>query len=719
MLIGHSAGPSGGQRRLSRQGTVSLCRENPWKYMEIDGKLWKCKMEVQGPGEGSGGGRSISASEGRCMSQQAMMSLYEMRQNNLLCDAVIRVDDGTCFPVHRAILCACSSYFRALFTTSLNNERTDVTLSGLRAQVVSQIIEYSYLRRVDVGSEAVHELLVAADYLGVLGVLKLCCDLLQAGLKPDNCIGVMRFARARFCHDLELAARAYLMRHFVTVATQSDEILGLPLKDLEAIVSDDELNVKNEEVVWECVLRWINFDPETRKQHVVTLMKAIRLGLLDTRYFMEHVKEHPFVVNNDESKPVIIETLTFLYDLDVMTTRDGEILTPGIALPRVPHEILFAIGGWSGGSPTNYIETYDTRADRWVRVEEVDPAGPRAYHGTAVVNTNIYVIGGFDGMDYFNSCRCFDAVTKQWKEVAPMNARRCYVSVAVLNDMVYAMGGFDGHHRQNTAERYDHRTNQWSLIASMIMQRSDASACTLDSKIYITGGFNGQECMNTAEVYDPDTNQWTLLPNMRTRRSGVSCISYHGQVYVIGGFNGMSRMSSGERYNPASNTWSNIREMYHPRSNFAIEVIDDMIFVIGGFNGVTTIYHVECYEEKTNEWYEATDMSIFRSALSASVIMGLPNVRDYIHQNRERLMEERRQRMIAGMILKYFASGDRLRAEQGNNGPNPPPLPAPPTRGNPPILQIDLNALQAAADHDDPMDQDNIENGHLLDDDNM
>lgn len=40
---------------------------------------------------------------------------------------------------------------------------------------------------------------------------------------------------------------------------------------------------------------------------------------------MEHVKEHPFVVNNDESKPVIIETLTFLYDLDVMTTRDGEV----------------------------------------------------------------------------------------------------------------------------------------------------------------------------------------------------------------------------------------------------------------------------------------------------------------------------------------------------------------------------------------------------------
>lgn len=51
------------------------------------------------------------------------------------------------------------------------------------------------------------------------------------------------------------------------------------------------------------------------------------------------------------------------------------------------------------------------------KVEEVDPAGPRAYHGTAVLGNSIYVIGGFDGMDYFNSCRCFDAVTKVWREV--------------------------------------------------------------------------------------------------------------------------------------------------------------------------------------------------------------------------------------------------------------------------------------------------------------
>jgi kelch-like protein 10 len=49
---------------------------------------------------------------------------------------------------------------------------------------------------------------------------------------------------------------------------------------------------------------------------------------------------------------------------------------------------------------------------------------PRAYHGTAALGHDIYVIGGFDGVEYFNSVRCFNPVTKGWSEIAPMNVKR-------------------------------------------------------------------------------------------------------------------------------------------------------------------------------------------------------------------------------------------------------------------------------------------------------
>ena len=60
-----------------------------------------------------------------------------------------------------------------------------------------------------------------------------------------------------------------------------------------------------------------------------------------------------------------------MYDLDMEEGKDVDLTNP-IARPRVPHEIMFVVGGWSGGSPTNVIETYDTRADRWITVEHAD-----------------------------------------------------------------------------------------------------------------------------------------------------------------------------------------------------------------------------------------------------------------------------------------------------------------------------------------------------------
>lgn len=380
---------------------------------------------------------------------------------------------------------------------------------------------------------------------------------------------------------------------------------------------------------------------------------------------MEHVKRNKYVENEPEARPIILETMRFLCDLETMSSKSHEFATPPLAVPRLPHEVIFAIGGWSEGAPQTVVESYDTRADRWVRVNNEDPTGPRSYHGTAVIGTKVYCIGGFNGTDYFNTCSRFDAAKKIWREIAPMHCRRCYVSVAALDGFIYALGGYDGHARQSTGERYCPRTNQWSMIAPMHYQRSDADACAMDGKIYITGGFNGQECLNTAEFYTPKNNSWTLLPPMLTRRSGVSCVQHRGFLYVIGGFNGLSRMNSGERYDPLNRAWTNIKEMYHPRSNFGLEIIDDMILAIGGFNGVVTISHCECFVPETNEWLEATDMSIIRSALTANVIQGLPNIREYIHQERHKLIEERRLKVFG--IAQSSSSFDFSMIDDSNS----------------------------------------------------
>ncbi|GFT07692.1 kelch-like protein 10 [Trichonephila clavipes] len=94
----------------------------------------------------------------------------------------------------------------------------------------------------------------------------------------------------------------------------------------------------------------------------------------------------------------------------------------------------------------------------------------------------VYVIGGFDGNQCFNSVRCYDPVTRVWEEKGCMYVQRCYVSVAVVGDYLYALGGYDGHRRNKSCERYDSAKNQWSFIANMHNIRSDASADSLEGK---------------------------------------------------------------------------------------------------------------------------------------------------------------------------------------------------------------------------------------------
>lgn len=83
---------------------------------------------------------------------------------------------------------------------------------------------------------------------------------------------------------------------------------------------------------------------------------------------LDQVKNHAYVQGNEVCRPVIIDTLKVLMDVETITQLDGVVQTPECARPRIPHEVLFAIGGWSGGSPTSAVETYDSRADRWIKV---------------------------------------------------------------------------------------------------------------------------------------------------------------------------------------------------------------------------------------------------------------------------------------------------------------------------------------------------------------
>ncbi|XP_067281820.1 kelch-like protein 10 [Pseudorasbora parva] len=547
----------------------------------------------------------------------------EVRLEGEHTDVIINVN-GKEFKAHKIILCGCSPYFRDLFSTRWTNEKHDI--QGISSDTMSLIIQYAYAGAVQISEENVLELLVAADQFLVSDLVEACCKFLESILCLQNCIGICMFTKHFYsCSKLHRNAKLYTLQHFGEVQQASEEFLELSLEHLWEMIGQDELNVKKEEVVFEAILRWIDHSPENRREHIAELLPKVRMGLMSPEYFMSNVRNNALLLDNEACSDILVRAMKAIFDLDM----EGPTGLDQLTRPRLPSEILLAIGGWSTGNPSNAIEAYDTRADCWVDVTQEDER-PRAYSGTAVLNGFVYIIGGFDGESYFNSVRKFDPISHTWHEVAPMYERRCYVSVAVLDGLIYAMGGINGRVRLRTTECYDPNTNQWTMLAPMNEQRSDASATSLEGKVYICGGFTGMECLFTAESFNPEANQWTLIAPMSSRRSGVGVITYGNLVYAVGGYDGASRLRSAEAYNPLSDSWHDIESMINPRSNFGIEVMDDQLFVVGGFNGLSTCSDVEYYNQMTNEWDEACDMSISRSAVSCCILSGLPDVTQYV-----------------------------------------------------------------------------------------
>lgn len=84
-------------------------------------------------------------------------------------------------------------------------------------------------------------------------------------LTASNCLGVLAMAEAMQCSELYHMAKAFALQLFPEVAAQ-EEILSVSKDDFIAYISNDSLNTKAEELVYETVIKWIKKDPTSRAQ---------------------------------------------------------------------------------------------------------------------------------------------------------------------------------------------------------------------------------------------------------------------------------------------------------------------------------------------------------------------------------------------------------------------------------------------------------------------
>ncbi|NWI46193.1 KLHL3 protein, partial [Picathartes gymnocephalus] len=543
--------------------------------------------------------------------RKAFKVMNELRSKRLLCDVVI-VAEAVEMEAHRVVLAACSPYFCAMFTGDMSESKAKkIEIKDVDGQTLRKLIDYIYTAEIEVTEENVQVLLPAASLLQLMDVRKNCCDFLQSQLHPTNCLGIRAFADVHACTELLQQANAYAEQHFPEVML-GEEFLSLSLDQVCSLISSDKLTVSSEEKVFEAVISWINYEKESRLEHMAKLMEHVRLPLLPRDYLVQTVEEEALIKNNNTCKDFLIEAMKYhLLPLD-----QRQLIKNPRTKPRTPvslPKVMIVVGG-QAPKAIRSVECYDFEEERWDQVAELPSRRCRA--GVVFMAGSVYAVGGFNGSLRVRTVDVYDGVKDQWTSIASMQERRSTLGAAVLNDLLYAVGGFDGSTGLASVEAYSYKTNEWFFVAPMNTRRSSVGVGVVEGKLYAVGGYDGasRQCLSTVEQYNPATNEWTYVADMSTRRSGAGVGVLSGLLYATGGHDGPLVRKSVEVYDPGTNTWKQVADMNMCRRNAGVCAVNGLLYVVGGDDGSCNLASVEYYNPSTDKWtLLPTSMSTGRS----------------------------------------------------------------------------------------------------------
>lgn len=116
-------------------------------------------------------------------SQRVLEQLNQQRQLGLLCDCTFVVD-GVDFKAHKAVLAACSEYFKMLFVDQKDVVHLDIS----NAAGLGQVLEFMYTAKLHLSPENVDDVLAVASFLQMQDIIT-ACHTLKSLTEPTSTTG--------------------------------------------------------------------------------------------------------------------------------------------------------------------------------------------------------------------------------------------------------------------------------------------------------------------------------------------------------------------------------------------------------------------------------------------------------------------------------------------------------------------------------------------------
>ncbi|XP_077970350.1 kelch-like protein 21 [Styela clava] len=534
-------------------------------------------------------------------SSRILTGLNDLRLEKKFFDMTICVGEFK-FMCHRIVLASASDYFRGMFGGRMRESFSDsVSIFDVDPDTMELLIEFCYTSQVEINTENVERLMKAADLFQFPTIKDACGNFLLKHLHPSNSLNIERFADGLSCSKLAEMSFNYTLQHIVEV-TLTKDFMNLNFNKLLEIISHKDLNIDKEENAYEICLFWMKVDVPSRMQYFTRLMERIRFPFIRRIYILTKIETNVLMRNFSLCLDLIKESRDFHNcDLDrheKYSIRMQPRLSTGIA------EVLIILGGCNNDCDELVNAECLNPQNNHCRSRYLaeTPENMRGGYSAVVLDNDLFVTGGSDGFQMFNTAWRYKSQLNEWVEISPMLQAREYHASVSMKRSIYVVS-VEG------CERYDEDTESWNAICSMSYPVNNCSVAACYGKIYCIGS-GVIDNKITFQVYNPKIDGWNLLDcdmSVVCQSSFVpSLTALSGKLYFI---HEDSRCVIG--YDPVKNKWlDRIAPMLQLHLGGSVTQYQGKIVASGGYDerfGLTDT--VEMYDPDQNEWSYLTKLS--------------------------------------------------------------------------------------------------------------
>lgn len=386
--------------------------------------------------------------------------LNRMREEGVLTDVTLVADDKE-FQCHRAVLAASCPYFKAMFSAGLREtNQTAIKLYGVAREAMEVILQFAYTGTCVLSRRTVEDILRAADLIGMLPLRDASARFMKTCIDVTNCLQIRQIGQEHCIEDLIQDATHFSKRNFADIVHQ-EQFLNLTLEQVVEYLGHDDLNISNEDIVYDAAMRWVKCDIEERIPFAGIVVECVRLPFVDPDYLRLQATIDPIIYHNNDCLKQILETKTTkiskqLKSVDFVTTQRK----PRLCTSK---EVLAVFGGElrAGGYQEENFNMYCYHCDSgtWETIAMKTGKIKSQAFSTAAIEYGIYVTGGMHDNKASSETHVYHTYTNQWQCLPKMNVARYHHACVTEDNLLYAVGGTNGKQCLSDVERYSPYTN--------------------------------------------------------------------------------------------------------------------------------------------------------------------------------------------------------------------------------------------------------------------